>query len=128
MPATVLDDRNYTLANKIGTAFALIQLTVRWVRAGMQHFVPVAKFTERRDLSGPRWIGEASRRKMTQKWALKKEQGLEIKEWVGMEACDPLPADVLQRAEAEKGWGTPSRKTRTAWSTGLAGEVIFVLL
>lgn len=68
------------------------------------------------------------RRKMTQKWAMRKEQSLEEEEWVGMENCASLPPDVLWGIGVGKGWEATSWKTRTVLSTGLAGEVIFALL
>lgn len=47
---------------------------------------------------------------MTQKWTLKKKQGLEEKEGPGIEAYASLSPEVSWRAGVEKGWGGSIRK------------------
>ena len=69
------------------------------IRTEMQHFLSIMKFRERRGPQRPA-SKRSSRRKITWKWTLKKERGLEENGWVGIEACASLPPAVLQNAWA----------------------------
>lgn len=108
MLATVLDDGNYTLANNAGIVLALICLQSDGSELGCSISF-LWRSLERKETNGTKWIGEALGRKMIQKWTLERSG------WAWS-------------AEVKRAREIPSWETRTAVSTGLEGEVIFVLL